>query len=378
MLDHYFSCLPDTDRVLREAAFAEFSAQGFPGKLLESWHYTDFSSLADVAFMPGKPGESPAYPFDAATPLPSTGVPPATFTTAFALDGLSKAFAVSGVSTALEGQTDAPLLISQPDPGAGQMCHWRHQITMRKKAVATVILWDAPGTEATSASFATTTLQLTLCDNSQLRLIRVQQAPAQATRALHVCASVNRGASLQVFTLDLSQAKSRFELHASLDGAGASAEVLGLTAARGRAHADTQIQISHAAPQCTSRMEFRLLAAEKSKVIFNGKVVVQAGAIKTDSQTRCHSLLLAATAEIDAKPELEINADDVKCAHGSTFGQLDDEAEFYLRTRGISAAEARSLLTQAFSLSVLEKIPHPLLRAFAEAQVQDLLREAQA
>jgi len=105
---------------------------------------------------------------------------------------------------------------------------------------------------------------------------------------------------------------------------------------------------------------------------------VQPGAAKTDSETRIASLLLSAGAEIDAKPELEIYADDVKCAHGASFGQLDEAAAFYLRSRGLGADEARQLLTLAFAQSVLEQLPLDGLRAWSEQRIRALLAESTA
>src|SRR3546814_2270728 len=132
---------------------------------------------------------------------------------------------------------------------------------------------------------------------------------------------------------------------------------------------DLQYEINHAAPHGTSHQYFRGIGFGPSKAVLNGRVVVQPGAQKTDSDQRIANLMLAKGAEINAKPELEIYADDVKCAHGATCGQLDDTAVFYLRTRGVPEAQARALLTYSFINSVLEKIPHAGLRTRIALQI---------
>jgi Fe-S cluster assembly protein SufD len=127
-------------------------------------------------------------------------------------------------------------------------------------------------------------------------------------------------------------------------------------------HTDNYTRIVHAAPHCRSRERFKGIVEARARAVFVGKVVVQPGAQKTDSEQHVANLLLSKKAEVNAKPELEIYADDVKCAHGATVGQLDDTALSYLRSRGIGAAEARALLLRAFGGEVLERIALPALR----------------
>ncbi len=370
----YEAAIPKAQRDDRKALLREFAATGFPDKGLESWHYTDFSALAELGFSSSRsPVAAAEFPFDSAQALPLATPDPLSFSTSFALDGLNAALAQQGVNKMWEGVSHRPLLIAEAEPGDGAMAHRRHQFSLLEGAQATLVIWDEPGAAATSASFATSVLQLTLTANSQLTLIRLQQAPASATRALHVQANLSAGASLRVFSLDLSAAKSRFELEVDLKGAGASVEAHGLVAVTDKAHADAQLRIIHSAPHCRSLVDYRLLAAGRAKVVFNGGVLVREGAIKTDSQTHCHSLLLSAKAEIDAKPELEINADDVQCAHGATYGQLNDDAAFYLQSRGISKAQAQTLLTRAFATKVLESLPLEGVRAEAERVLAELL-----
>ena len=136
-------------------------------------------------------------------------------------------------------------------------------------------------------------------------------------------------------------------------------------------HIDNHTRIDHAAPHTTSRETFRGVAAGKSKAVFNGMVVVEQGAQKTDSDQQTAALLLSDRAEIAAKPELEIYADDVKCAHGNSIGQLDDNALFYLRSRGLDDETARTVLTFSFLNSVLEQMPDAATRGAATRLIRD-------
>lgn len=376
-LDNYRAALLSGDAT-RAAAFEKFAAQGFPGKHLESWHYTDFTPLAEALFT-AQPSaaETASFPHDSLHALKFSDCKADAYSTAFALDGLNAALASRGVDKTLMGEARSPWLIAHVSPGAGGMAHWRHRLSLSEGAQHTLVLWDAPDTDA-GESLLTAVLRLKLEARSKLRLIRVLDAGAQANRALHIAARLDEAAELEVIQLDFGGKRVRQELHVTLCAPGAQFHLASLSLLDGRSHVDNQTTVFHAAPQTSSRSDARLIAAGKSRAILNARVQVAPRALKTDSETRIASLLLSETAEIDAKPELEINADDVKCAHGASFGQLDEDAAFYLRSRGIAAAEAQGLLTLAFAQSVLDRVPLPGLRAWAEARVQALLAGAAA
>jgi Fe-S cluster assembly protein SufD len=126
--------------------------------------------------------------------------------------------------------------------------------------------------------------------------------------------------------------------------------------------ADTHSFIDHLVPGCTSRQTHKVIADDAALAVFNGIIFVRKGAQATDAQQQCRGLLLSTRARIDAKPQLEIYADDVKCAHGAAIGQLDPEALFYLQSRGLRPALARNLLTYAFASDLLAGIPLPSLK----------------
>lgn len=163
-------------------------------------------------------------------------------------------------------------------------------------------------------------------------------------------------------TVDLGAGLSRHDLNVALVEQGAEVHLHGLYAPAHGAHVDNHTRIEHRAPHCISREFFRGVVNEDTRAVFNGKIYVAEGARKTDSEQRVSNLLLSPKAEVNAKPELEIYNDDVKCAHGATFGQLDEDAIYYLRARGIDREAARALLTYSFAREILDGIAHEELR----------------
>jgi Fe-S cluster assembly protein SufD len=155
---------------------------------------------------------------------------------------------------------------------------------------------------------------------------------------------------------------ARNEIDVTLTGENAQAALNGAMMLRGSEHADTTTRINHAAPHGSSRQVYKTVLADKARGVFQGKIYVAEGAQKTDGYQLSRALLLSDQAEMDAKPELEIYADDVKCSHGSTVGDIDDDAMFYLRSRGLPETEARALLIDAFVADVFEDIPVPAWR----------------
>lgn len=369
--------IPANDSAQRLAALARFSAQGLPGPALESWHYSDWSGLAESAYSAANDDATPIFKLDKLQLLTLRELASDTATTTFALDDLNRALAHQGVVESFSGENELPQLLVQHVGDADAMRHLRHRIALTENAHTTLVIWDAPSSTATN-TLLTSVLRLELARGSKLTLIRLQDSDAQATRALHIAATVGADATLEMIQLDFGGRRVRQELDIHLSDRGASFSHAGLVAIGGRSHLDNRSHVWHDAPHTTSRTASRLLAAGKARAILNAKVQVQPGAAKTDSETRIASLLLSATAEIDAKPELEIYADDVLCAHGASFGQLDEEAAFYLRSRGVGAAEVQGLLTLAFAQLTLDRLPLPGLKAWAEQRVSALLAEQAA
>lgn len=377
--------LSAADRARRQAAFGTFEREGFPGRNIERWHYTDLTRFgaqpvqlaaadadADLATLALDGCEQRVWRNGRAQQADHAA--PALAPMAGAHDGLTglhEAFALPGLQLALSANETLarPLhLISVSSAtAAGEMHHLAHRIALARGARAVIILEQLglPG----EARFVTQTLSADLDDGAELTLIRLQNEADTTTQWLQTRATVGRDARLKIVNLDFGGALIRNDWNVVLNAAGASAEVYGLFAPDGRTHLDNQYEIEHAAPHGTSRETFRGLGFGKSHSILNGRVVVKPGAMKTDSEQRIANLILAKGAEIDAKPELEIYADDVKCAHGAACGQLDKQAVFYLRSRGVPEAEARALLTLSFANEVLAQIPHDGLRRRIAAQI---------
>jgi len=205
--------------------------------------------------------------------------------------------------------------------------------------------------------------QLELGEDSQLHFVRLQDLCSRGQVISRLDAKVAASARLDFSQVDLGGELARLDTRVALAGIAAQVHARGLTALKGRAHVDHQFEIIHAARDTRSTQQFRAIADGRSRSVFAGKVIVQPGADGADAQQSTRNLLLSAHAEIDAKPELEIYADEVKCSHGATVGQLDEAALFYLRSRGIDAASARAMLLQAFVEELLAGIASPSISA---------------
>ena len=164
-----------------------------------------------------------------------------------------------------------------------------------------------------------------------------------------------------VCTISLGGALVRNEINAVLDGEGCDCALNGLYIVAGSQHVDNHLTVDHASPHCTSREFFKGIIDDKARGVFSGRIIVRKDAQKTDAKQTNKSLLLSREAQVESKPQLEILADDVKCTHGATIGQLDKEALFYLRSRGLSKTMARNVLVYAFAQECIAQIrPEPL------------------
>ncbi len=191
---------------------------------------------------------------------------------------------------------------------------------------------------------------------------RVQRESDQAFHFSHLAARVERSAYYACRTVSFGGRISRSTPHVVMAEEGAELNLEGLALLGGSQVSDTHSFIDHLVPHGTSRQVHKVIADDTSRAIFNGKIFVRHGAQATDAQQQCRGLLLSAGARIDTKPQLEIFADDVKCAHGAAIGQLDPEELFYLESRGLTPALARNVLTYAFAADLLAKIPVTSLR----------------
>ncbi len=357
--------LPATALVAHENALEALLQRGLPNRKTEDWRYTDISALGEkpYALAPSvAAADIVALPGTTALLLINGGAGPwaAAPTQDDVVTALNASFARAGLQlTVAKNQKLAePVHVLTWCEGAQVMAHLRHRIRLEAGAEAVVILEH----RGRGDYLTTQVTEIELAAGSRLTLYRVQDEATGSHHLARTEAHLARDAKLEVVTIDLGEGLARHDLNASLDEPGAEADLRGLYAPFGKAHIDNHTRVHHRAPHGSSREFFRGIAGDSARAVFNGKVVVHEGAVKTDSEQRVANLLLSNKAEINAKPELEIYNDDVKCAHGATFGQLDEDAVHYLRSRGLDRAAARSLLTWAFAQEIVNRIALPALR----------------
>ena len=206
--------------------------------------------------------------------------------------------------------------------------------------------------------------QIAVAPNAVLRHYKLQ---AEGSSAFHVAATsvrLDHQAAYRMFAASLGSGLCRNEVDVDLAATDAVARLAGTTLARGAQHLDTTIRIEHSKPRGTSSQEFKAVVDGRAHAVFQGRIRVAPDAQKTDAQQVSRGLLLSSTAAADTKPELEILADDVKCSHGATIGDLDEEALFYLRARGVGEVEARKMLVDAFIGELIEHITVDTARAY--------------
>lgn len=182
-----------------------------------------------------------------------------------------------------------------------------------------------------------------------------------------------RGANVSSHSILLGGGLVRNNVHPVLNGEGAECLINGLFVGGGKQHMDNYMLVEHAQPNCSSRQFYNGILDERSRGVFHGRIVVHKDAQHTDAKQTNRNLLLSDDARIDTKPQLEIYADDVKCTHGATIGQIEGEALFYLRSRGISEAEARNLLLYAFAAECLDRMAEGPARKFIEKLIRERL-----
>jgi Fe-S cluster assembly protein SufD len=399
-------------RAARAEGAAQFAALGLPTTRNEDWHYTSVSSLAEVPFtamtgaLDGVTAETLApYRFAAEWPtlvfvngqyqpslsqvealpegirvLPMGQAVEALGDTVTRLLGhaapaardgftaLNAAFlgegAVVHVAKEMVVETPVHLLFVTSDAGAGGMQHPRVLVLAERHSRATVVeSWVG----LTAQPYLTNAVAEVLVeDGATLTHLKVQREGRGAFHVGTIEATQGRDSHYVSFCFTTGGALSRSNISTLLGGAGCGTTLNGLTMLDGTQHGDVQTRIEHAEPQCFSRELYKSVLDERSHGVFNGKVYVHPIAQQTDGKQTNNTLLLSPTAQIDAKPQLEIFADDVKCTHGATVGQIDGTALFYMQSRGVDAETARQLLTYAFAAEVLETIEQEAVREALE------------
>jgi Fe-S cluster assembly protein SufD len=256
------------------------------------------------------------------------------------------------------------VFVSAADDRAGQV---RNILRLDRNARASVV--ERHVSLQNTGALANTATRIVLESGASLNYHLVESVSARMNMISDVEADLAADSTLKTMTVTLGGGLVRNSIRVRLNGAGGHCDMLGLYAVSGRQHVDNHTGVIHSAPHCSSRELYKGVLDQRSRGVFHGRIRVDQGAVKTDATQANNNLLLSADAEIDTKPQLEIYADDVKCAHGATVGQLDETALFYLRSRGIDVSSARSLLTFAFLNEVLSEITEDPLRLSLETEL---------
>lgn len=221
--------------------------------------------------------------------------------------------------------------------------------------------------------YANGIIDLSLGDGAKTNIVRIQDRQLNHNQTTRFSAVLGRDSELSYCGFDLGGRLIRNDLHVDIAGSGASAQFDGLYLAGEGQHIDNHTRVDHRVGPAVSMQEYRGILTGACQCVWNGKAIVHAGADGTDAQQQNHNLLLSEKSEINAKPELEIYADDVKCSHGTTVGQLDEKAIFYLRSRGLSEQFAKQVMTRAFAGTIVRKSPIPEIRQHIAEMVEKRL-----
>jgi Fe-S cluster assembly protein SufD len=237
------------------------------------------------------------------------------------------------------------------------MTHPQIVISLERSAELTIIEHYTGQTQNSQPYFSNVTNRFQLGENANLKHYRIQDESVEAFHINNTRIHQERSSTYSGYLVDLGSRIVRNNLGAILLSESTSTNFYGMYFGRGQQHIDNQTFIDHAFPHCESNELYKGIVNDKASAVFNGKVLVRQDAQKTNAYQQNSSLVLSPTAVVDSKPQLEIYADDVKCSHGATIGQLDETSVFYLRSRGLSDLQARALLQHAFLKEVLDFMP---------------------
>ncbi len=279
---------------------------------------------------------------------------------------LNTALFVDGLYLKITARIPMPLVIMHVSTGDGadNIAYPRIIIEATPGSSATIIEHHVAQGEHTPLINSNT--HIALRQDAQLEHYRVFATGADATHLDSLDIRQDKDSQCKQFTIVLGGGMVRTALEAHLDKPGASLDSHSLLVGHEDRHVDCVNIVTHGAPDTRSNQTARAIASDASRVIFNSKVIVDAGAVRAESQQSCRGLLLSPTAEIDTRPQLEIHADEVKCAHGATTGRLDPDMLFYMLSRGLDRATAQSLLVYAFLADVLTGMSVPSARQAIE------------
>jgi len=243
----------------------------------------------------------------------------------------------------------------------------RIAINIEERSRASIIEYHA--STGTAAHYANGVIDVRLGADARVDFVRIQDRDILHSQTGRLRVSLDERSQFHHCAFDFGGDLIRNDLDIQINGSESLASFSGLYLADGRQHVDNHTRVDHRVGPARSEQEYRGILSGSSRCIWNGKAVVHSGADGTDANQANHNLLLSERSEVDAKPELEIYADDVKCSHGTTVGQLDEAALFYLQTRGINSSAARQLLTRAFAQKIVDMSPIPSIQKTISDQV---------
>jgi len=394
---------------LRGQAFDQFARDGFPSTKVEEWKYANLGALAKADFRPAgdgadgldaalataaMPAESHRIVFvngrlhedlsdlgDLPAGVAVTGLAAADpdllqrcLTGAvdltedrlsgtrdprpFAMVAMNTAFAADGfvVHLAREAAAELPIHVVHlaAPAGADEMIQARNLIVAEEGSAALIV--ETYAAAGAGGYFTNAVTQVFAAKDAHVRHYRLQAEAVDAAHIATTLAHLDDAAAYDSFVLSLGAAYARNEIRATLDGEHVHCRLNGAYLGRGTQHLDNWTRVDHLKPYGTVSETYKSVLDDSARGAFQGKVRVWPGADKTDAKQLNNNLLLSSKAQADSKPELEILADDVRCAHGSTFGDIDEDALFYLRARGIDADRARDLLIEAFIGDLIDHI----------------------
>jgi len=399
----------------RQQALERFRAIGFPKPREEDWKYTRVAPIERRAFAAPSPGAS-ADPAPFLLP-PEVGAHQIVFVdghfreelsrpaaladgaqvmslaAALAAEGgalapylaggeehpngfsaLNAAFAADGVVLRLADgvRLEAPVhLLFLASGSADTIAHPRIIVDAGRGARAVVL--EHYACAAGAAYFHNVVTQVSLAEQARVEHYKLQRESSSAFHVARMDVHQQAGSRFVSHSVSLGAALSRHDIDVTLDAPHASCALNGLYFGRGRQHVDYHTRVEHAKPDCASSEDYRGILAGRARGVFNGRVHVHPHAQRTDASQSNRNLLLSRDAEVDTKPQLEIFADDVKCSHGATVGQLDERMIFYLRSRGLDETAARGLLTYGFARDLVDRMDIEAVReAVAEALLERL------
>jgi Fe-S cluster assembly protein SufD len=375
--------LPDSEA--GHAARAAISASGLPTRKVEAFKWSDLR----LALANGVPD-----------PDGSAGMIPEALQDALVIDFATDGLGIEGDKAAgLEIQTEDSLALEGGGiiPAlAAALAPKTVVLVITQTQAAPIFLRRHPGsplrvrveagegvavtlvdTALATSGLSTALLEIDVASGAKVTRISLQEGGASGVDLVHASVEIAAGGSYEATALTFGARFARAETFVTLHGPDALCRIDGAYLLSGNAHSDATTRITHAGPGGTTRELFKGAVKDRARGVFQGRILVERAAQQTDARQNHHALMLTEGAEVDAKPELEIYADDVACAHGNTIGALDENALFYMRQRGIPVVQARALLVQAFVTEVLDGIAHEGARAWLTGRVEDWMAGAQ-